>query len=57
MLFSQQTTDMNNKKVNTCYLLCVFFPLQDNDSKKARAVKKANDEREMKRQKEKEIDK
>ncbi|XP_052802473.1 coiled-coil domain-containing protein 42 homolog isoform X2 [Mya arenaria] len=31
--------------------------LKDNDSKKARAVKKANDEREMKRQKEKEIEK
>jgi len=35
--------------------MCFLF--QDNDSKKARAVKKANDEREMKRQKEKEIDK
>lgn len=30
--------------------------LKDNDSKKARAVKKANDERELKRQKEKEIE-
>lgn len=31
--------------------------LKDNDSKKARALKKANDEKEMKRQKEKEIEK
>jgi len=30
--------------------------LQENDSKRARAVKKANDERELKKQKDKEID-
>ena len=34
----------------------ISIVLQDNDSKKARAVKKANDERELKKQKEKEID-
>ena len=34
----------------------MFICFQENDSKRARAVKKANDERELKKQKDKEID-
>ena len=37
-------------------LLELRLCFQENDSKRARAVKKANDERELKKQKDKEID-
>ena len=40
----------------TCCFNCLFVHLQENDSKRARAIKKAGDEREMKKAKDVEIE-
>ena len=37
-------------------IIALFFSLQENDSKRARAIKKANDERDLKKTKDREIE-